>query len=298
MEADRAEEWTRLLLEESEKREQSDRIDDWFHTIIYCVSAKGARIEDFEIESIVRPLVERGHCVAFVLTKCDIASREEIDGIRAVIDRDVAGHGGIVEVGSVSQILRGNRQTAAFGRESAFALIGENFAENLQRKVRSQLLRRAKRECEKWKREALAHFVEEAGIFTPYKTALDKVNLRAQHRFEKLINDLDAWYSQRNREARLMLSRFQAGMLEIDPKREHPVSGRRDLLGRDEFAWGGADVFTNIVMNMIPGVNVLYAVVGKDMHKDLLAEKLDGVVFKLLERLSSWQSECSAREVA
>lgn len=298
MEADRAEEWNRLLTEASEKHEASDRIEDWFHTILYCISAKGARIEDFEVRSIIQPMIDRGHGVAFVLTKCDVASRAEIEGVRAVIEAEVPGHGGIVEVGSRSQVLRGGRQTDAFGREDAFALIDRNFNENLHRKVRSQLIRRARKESEAWKRKALAHFEERAGFFSRYKTVFDEVNAQAQNQFEAMIVRLEAWYAQRSREAESMISSFQSEMLEGHGSRQHPIGDKHELLRRNEFEWEGADLFTNAVMYLIPVVNLAYVVVGKDMHKDQLATKLDGVISKLLGRLSSWERNELASMVA
>jgi hypothetical protein len=294
MEADKAEEWARLLTEESDKREQSDRIDDWFHTVIYCISAKGARVEDFEVESILHPLVDRGHRVAFVLTKCDIASREEIDGVRAVIESEIPNHGGIVEIGSRSQVLRGGRQTEAFGRESAFALIDRNFTENLHGKVRSQLIRRARNECAEWKREALAHYEETAGLFSRYATVLAEVNAQAQHRFEKMIYGLQAWHAQKNGEAKSMLSRFQLAMLDHDSHQQHFIGDKRGLLRGTEFEWDGAEVFTNVVMYLIPVVNLAYIVVGKDMHKDQLATKLDEVIHKLVERMTDPETSGAA----
>jgi septin family protein len=57
MEANKADKWNEIIRYESAQREKSSYIQDWFHAVIYCVSAKGARIEEFEIKNVVQPLI-------------------------------------------------------------------------------------------------------------------------------------------------------------------------------------------------------------------------------------------------
>ena len=47
LEANKSKEWEELIKNEIKKHDYED-ISDWFHTILFCVSAKSSRVEDFE----------------------------------------------------------------------------------------------------------------------------------------------------------------------------------------------------------------------------------------------------------
>jgi GTPase SAR1 family protein len=84
--SDNVDEWTRSIFTEIDRRDRTDDIYNWFHTIIYCISATDDGLEDFEVKAIKR-LLEHGK-VSIVITKKDLVSHEQLDELRqSVISR-------------------------------------------------------------------------------------------------------------------------------------------------------------------------------------------------------------------
>ena len=65
-------------------------IRDWFHTIIYCVDAQKSRLDDFEIK-VIRSFLESGNRLILALTKCDIATSSQCEGLSAALSEEFPG---------------------------------------------------------------------------------------------------------------------------------------------------------------------------------------------------------------
>lgn len=76
-------EWTHSIFDEIARRDSSDDIYSWFHTIIYCISAQENDIEDFEVTAI-KQLMERGK-VSILITKKDLISIEQLEQLKNLI---------------------------------------------------------------------------------------------------------------------------------------------------------------------------------------------------------------------
>lgn len=68
IENDNTEEWHRAIFDEITRRDRSDNIYDWFHTIIYCIAAGDKRIEPFDIDAI-RKLMRIGSVIVLFTKK-------------------------------------------------------------------------------------------------------------------------------------------------------------------------------------------------------------------------------------
>ncbi len=111
-------------------------VEEWFHTIIYCVDAQKSRLDDFEIKKIIRPLLNEGNQIVFVLTKADIAGERKLKAVREVITKEFPGVM-IFPVGSVEAKLRNGTVKKPEGREPLLRY----FAVNLRRNLMNQFLR-------------------------------------------------------------------------------------------------------------------------------------------------------------
>ncbi len=89
-------EWTHSIFDEIDRRDSTDDIYSWFHTIIYCVSATEDDIEDFEVKAIKR-LMERGK-VSIVFTKKDLVSVEHIEELKQKIYSHIGSNVQIIAV--------------------------------------------------------------------------------------------------------------------------------------------------------------------------------------------------------
>ena len=81
------EQWMRILREELIRRSPTQPIDQWFHTVLYCVQAPGSRIEPFEIEIIQHFLDER-YRVIVVITKAYLI-KKKLDELAEAIQKQL-----------------------------------------------------------------------------------------------------------------------------------------------------------------------------------------------------------------
>ncbi len=129
LEPDKAGKW-KSIIEAEVRKNNSQQVKDWFHTIIYCVDCKRARIEEFERKEILQPLVESGNRLIFALTKADIASDQEKRDTSRVLKESWPDFMQ-VETCSVSKKLRNGECKSPFGRDRLLAQLCRNLGENL-----------------------------------------------------------------------------------------------------------------------------------------------------------------------
>lgn len=276
MEANKAEKWMSLIKKESRKCDASNSISDWIHTVVYCISAKGARIEDFELDSIIAPLISEGNRILFVLTKADIASEKERQALREVLTRQVPCNSGIIEVSSLSQTLRSGQRTEAFGREEMLEAILANLRQNLIEKIPAQLLRRARTGSAALRHVALAHYDKEAGFTRTYASVLSEVGSLVQAASHQLGKDIHQWLALALRDAAAIyyLVGAQLGPESIGAGRDTSLNGEA-FISETNISWDVYDYITNTIMHLIPGLNVFLIFCKKSMHRDFLIEKID-----------------------
>lgn len=111
LEAGNTEEWKTAIYDEIVRRDESDNIYDWFHTIIYCIDASSKRIQPFEVNA-VRELAERGS-VLVLLTKKDLVTPEILEDLRKQILQEVGDRVQVLSVCSVSVRTRKGESKAS-----------------------------------------------------------------------------------------------------------------------------------------------------------------------------------------
>ena len=137
--AEKAEEWKETIFEEIGRHDKKN-ISEWFNTIIFCLNAKSARVEDFEIDIMEELLREKNH-VTVALTHCN--SKSDPDGIvlrESVKEEltkrriDAPDDRNFVFVSNVRKKLLGGT-VEQFGREEIFISIIRNVWASLKSKV-------------------------------------------------------------------------------------------------------------------------------------------------------------------
>jgi small GTP-binding protein len=81
LEVGKDEQWMNDLNQEFQKRGVIESADKWFHSAFYCISASGARIQDFDIK-IIKRFIEENYKISVVLTKCDQVSVEGEEALK------------------------------------------------------------------------------------------------------------------------------------------------------------------------------------------------------------------------
>lgn len=271
MEADKADKWRKIIDKQIRDAEKSSKISGWFHSIIYCLDAARARLEEFEVESILKPFYEAGNTVVFVLTKSDIASEEEKGGMARYINEMFPDNGGVYEVCNINQTLRGGREKNTFGKEEVLTGVLKSVKGNLSRKIASNYVSQCEIKIKEWRRLVVKYY-DERRITT--KGSMEKVDGYAKKELKNKISELDKWLE-------IVLSDsirlFDALGTNIGPQeykklKEHSINMKQ--IGSGGVGWEGEVAFADAFMFFVPGVNLLWAFFRGDIHRDDLKEKL------------------------
>ncbi|MCL1941039.1 MAG: GTPase domain-containing protein [Synergistaceae bacterium] len=156
LEANKAGEWKKIIIGEV-RRNNLSNVRDWFHTIIYCLSAKSARVEPFETEQINMLLAE-GNRVLVVLTHCDLNNvAAAADSMAEILCRDCdLRQDDIVRISSVLKKLLGGATRGAFGKDMALDRITSNLWEAVAERIPKNLRLFGIRRIDKWYGESLS----------------------------------------------------------------------------------------------------------------------------------------------
>ena len=142
----KAEDWKNTIFKEIGRHDKK-KISEWFNTIIFCLNAKSARVEDFEIDIMEELLREKNH-VTIALTHCN--SKSDPDGIvlRESVKEELTKRGieapddrNFVFVSNVRKKLLGGT-VEQFGKEEIFISIIRNVWASLKSKVPYQTRRK------------------------------------------------------------------------------------------------------------------------------------------------------------
>ena len=191
LEADRADRWHEIIDEEVKKHDRNAEPLEWFHTVIYCIDAKRARIEDFEVEEILRPLVEKGNRICFVLTKCDIASEEEVLSLRSLLVETFPEHSGIHTACCVPKKTLGGGVGEVYGREDLLNGFVTNFADNLFSKMEINYNETVSERLRCVRADIKTTFESDLGsLFSGVSGCFDRVEAYSEKKYERLNRHL------------------------------------------------------------------------------------------------------------
>lgn len=93
IEAGKVDRWKALITDALKKHGTQRSIQDWFHSIIYCIQAGGGRVEDIDVE-IIKQFLDEGYKLTIVLTKADQVSEEDETIMKETIASEICGGGG------------------------------------------------------------------------------------------------------------------------------------------------------------------------------------------------------------
>eukprot|EP01090_Pellita_catalonica_P022649 TRINITY_DN8889_c0_g1_i1.p1 TRINITY_DN8889_c0_g1~~TRINITY_DN8889_c0_g1_i1.p1 ORF type:complete len:356 (+),score=70.73 TRINITY_DN8889_c0_g1_i1:98-1165(+) len=130
MEIGKLSEWTALLDEELEAHGVDKPVEEWIHTVLYCINAGGKRIQPSEI-GIIRRLQKANYDVIIVLTQVDLideeAEAEQVENILKALEGTVP----VVPVCSVLKKRRGAPPIKPFGRGELIMAITNRFWDSI-----------------------------------------------------------------------------------------------------------------------------------------------------------------------
>lgn len=201
LEADKSESW-KVLIQQVLDQHDVREIRDWFHTLIYCLSAKAARVEDFDLE-MIKALGKDGNPVLVVLTHCDVMNVESaIAAMKTAITTQTGVRNrDIVEVSSHAKRLLSGKTTQAFGKEKIIQRIKVNLLDSICGKMPQILAAIGREKINKWFRDCQEVVQQQVSFLNP--TSRKKEVSRneffdsyAQEIFEEISREADALFNE------------------------------------------------------------------------------------------------------
>ena len=106
LEVGKDEEWLKMLEEELKRRDTGKPVQDWFHSVFYCIGASGLRIEDFDIK-IIDKFSKANYKVVIALTKADTISEDAEREFIEIIKKELSMPASIIPVCSEEKRAEG-----------------------------------------------------------------------------------------------------------------------------------------------------------------------------------------------
>ncbi|WP_125141630.1 GTPase family protein [Clostridium transplantifaecale] len=287
LEADKADEWKRLILNEVKQHDHSD-IKDWFHVILYCFSAKSARIEKFE-EDIISELLEEKNKVITVLTHCDLKGIDQsLKEIKERLFKLTLDEGDIICVCSEGKKLLGGIQTEPFGREQILVKIKEELWERIQVKLPQTV--------EKYGFSCIERTIQKCRNYSDSKITIinihskkvaDDISSYCNEQIELCAKDIEIYFQKQ------MLNMFEYfynlchRMLSSETKevRKPYVNFSFVVNFRMDFIKILAENISSTIFLTIPGLNLLVPKVMSDIRKEKIAQELMGLERAFKEKI-------------
>lgn len=191
LEADKAEKWEQLILDEVNTRDESMEIRDWFHTIYYCFSAATARVEEFEIEHILKPLIHSGNRVTIIFTHADVPQADDkIAEMRRVLYERVGTNLSMIHVSSEKKVLLGGKVVEPFGKEEVWSHIRLNLWDDLKEKLPVRFETYIESELNRWSKDSLEH-IDRHKLWNSSHHLKNKLNNELNRLMNEIFNVLE-----------------------------------------------------------------------------------------------------------
>lgn len=134
LEPDKSDEWEKLIVDEVHTHDKL-RVNEWFSTIIFCISAGGGPLHDFEI-NILRKLLQEENQILVVITKTDDKNQKSAEDKKATLIRETGiDESCVIPANSVNKKLISGECIKPYGRMQILSCIIHNLWMTYKRKT-------------------------------------------------------------------------------------------------------------------------------------------------------------------
>ncbi|MGV8155141.1 MAG: GTPase [Alkaliphilus sp.] len=279
LEANKADEWKDVILNEAKCRNESFTIKDWFHTIVYCLSAQSARVEDFEINEIINPLIEQGNNVIIVLTHGDVIGVEKKS--RGMIDyllkKTKINKQNIIMVASEAKKLLGGGAREQFGKEEVLYRMRKNLWLDIRNKLPKAYCKYSNNQFDCWKKDSYAIVEKKVKFWNRHsvsKKIIPPMNDNLRRRFERIDNETDKYikdaYMYYVRLAHYLLGRKVSAKTDFNEEHyKNRFDYKMDLVDKI------AEKIAVAILSLLPVVSLFIPYAAKEIAKDSIKEVID-----------------------
>ena len=183
IEAGKVERWKSLIDQSLKEHGVQKRMEDWFHSVIYCIQAGGGRVEEIDTEIIRRFLID-GYLLTVVLTKADQVDEQDEQQMRKVILNELKSYipsSGKGEINIISTCAERKKtragETKPFGKEEVQKAILEGWKETVMERLPKHVVARLCELVDEWKEDELQEIssAKVSGLHGDNRTLYDKV---------------------------------------------------------------------------------------------------------------------------
>lgn len=156
IEAGKVERWKVLIDKALKEHGVQKSMEDWFHSVIYCIQAGGLRVEDVDSE-IIKKFLQDGYHLTIVLTKADQIDEDEEAVMKNTILKEVEGavnaeKRGLINVISTCAEEKKTRSgiTKPFGKEDVIEAILSGWRETIIDRMPKHVMAKICDEIDDW----------------------------------------------------------------------------------------------------------------------------------------------------
>lgn len=148
IEAGKVDRWKDLIRKSLKDHGVQKSVQDWFHSVIYCVQAGGSRIENIDVE-IIRQFLSDGYKITIVLTKADqLDDENDREKMKETISSEVCGKDSnlskrinIIATCAEKKITRSG-ETHPFGKEEVCNAILDGWKDTILERLPKHVIAR------------------------------------------------------------------------------------------------------------------------------------------------------------
>lgn len=170
IEAGKVERWKTLIDNALKEHGVQKSMEEWFHSVIYCIQAGGLRVEDVDSE-IIKRFLKEGYHLTIVLTKADQIDEEEEAQMKKTILKEIEGavkaeKRGLLKVISTCAEEKKTRSgvTKPFGKEDVQEAILSGWRETIIDRMPKHVIARMYEEIDGWGEDMKGRIVCEEDI--------------------------------------------------------------------------------------------------------------------------------------
>jgi len=178
-------EWILSLRKEMAKRTIDEDIDQWFHSVFYCLSVGDHRVLDIDL-NIIREILDYDCQVTVVFTKADLATAEELESLKEILDTEFNNQVPVIPVCS-HKGLYGKNKVKPFGYIELAKQTSRDFWMTMAKRLPKRCMKMIDNIIENWARVQRAAIREEVGVFGRYS---ENLALRLTNDLHEFIFDL------------------------------------------------------------------------------------------------------------
>jgi len=279
-------EWLNLLDKELKNRDTDKPVEDWFHSVFYCIAASGHRIEDFDTKIINRFIENKYHMVV-ILTKADTVTEDEERELKDKLRKDLGKEISIISACSEEKILRGGNKSVCFGKNEIELQAYDNFWDSIILRLPERCIKMLEQCIDNWYEKQETYINIYTGRFN-----LDEIKHHLLSKYNSLVDNEFNKLKTIKQELQHTLKLYGT----FAQKLSYPPMDTNVFMGlptgeTEDLEWWEWIYIIPIGIIVLPFMGLEHLICGASSNKSELTEYIQTSVSKLKEKFPSIESK-------